>query len=202
MKLIALTTAVLLGTPFAAMAGGPVTPTIEPPIATPAPVMTYAEPVNWTGFYIGGSLGGGNSYFSTSGHGARLGVAGIDIGYRQQNGKLVLGGELSYEKDNVNQSISAGGNGVSDTTALNLIVGTPVGRTLVYGTVGIAQANATFAGFSHSDNGYNLGVGADYAMTQQWTLGGELLTSRYNDFNNTGFSLQDTTLKVKVGFRF
>ncbi|OYZ99477.1 MAG: hypothetical protein B7Y02_19190 [Rhodobacterales bacterium 17-64-5] len=65
-----------------------------------------------------------------------------------------------------------------------------------------ARSNATVSGVSGTDTGYSVGVGADYALTQQWTLGGELTSTRYNNFKSTGVTLKDTSLAVKVGFRF
>ncbi|MGV8985602.1 MAG: outer membrane protein [Cypionkella sp.] len=202
MKHIALSTLILLGAPIAAMAGGPAVPTIEPQVTMPAPVVMAPQPVNWGGLYTGVSLGFGNSYTNNPGQGNRLGVAGVNLGYRYDLGSLIVGGELSYDKDNVNVDTSSSGNGIENTTALKLIVGKSLGRTLVYGTVGVANANANVAGVSGSDTGYTVGIGADYALNQQWTIGGELSNSRFNDFNSSGVDLQDTTMKVKVGFKF
>ena len=201
MKRLVPLTLILLAAPIAAMAGGPATPAVEPRIVAPAPVAQLAPPGDWTGFYTGLSLGGGNTYGSAPGSHANMGIAGVNLGYRRDLGPVVVGGELSFDKDNINVG-NGSGNQINSTTALKLIVGKNLGKTLVYGTAGVAQADANVGGVSGTDMGYTVGIGADYALNQQWTIGGELAAARYNNFKSTGFNLNDTTLKVKIGFRF
>lgn len=202
MKLIAPLSLILLGAPMAAMAGGMAAPVTEPPVTAPVPAAVAEQPVDWGGFYGGLSLGLGHSSGSVTGNGGDMGIAGVNLGYRYDMGKAIVGGELSYDKDNVGKSNSTTGSQINNTAALKLLVGTDIGRTLVYGTVGVAHADARLGGVSGSDTGYTAGIGADYALNQQWTLGGELAADRYNNFNGSGVDLKDTTLKVKVGFRF
>ncbi len=201
MKKIALATLILLAAPVAAMAGGPAAPVVEPPISAPAPMMMAAPTVDWTGTYAGVKLGYGKSY--TSGalkQGGTMHIAGADLGYRQDMGAYLLGGELSYDRDNIN--VGAADRTINSTAALKLIVGKSMGQTLFYGSLGVARADATLAGVKGSDTGYTAGIGADYALTQKITLGGELSTNRYNNFNGSGVTLKDTAFAVKVGFRF
>lgn len=201
MKHLAPLTLILLAAPLAAMAGGPATPTVEPQIVTPAPMAQYTAPGDWTGFYTGLSLGGGHTYGNSAGGHANMGIAGVNLGYRRDLGPVVVGGELSFDKDNINVG-HGNANKINNTTALKLIVGKSMGQTLVYGAVGVAQADATVAGATGTDTGYTVGIGADYALNQQWTIGGELATDRYNNFNGSGAVLNDTSFKVKIGFRF
>lgn len=201
MKHTAVLALALLATPFAAMAGGPAAPTIEPTVAAPVPVAPPPQAVDWTGYYTGLSLGHGKSYANVSGQDGTLGIGGVNLGYRKDLGQVVIGGELSYDKDNFRTSGNSN-SAFKNTTALKMIVGTNLGRTLVYGTVGLAQSDATVAGTSGSDHGYTAGIGADYALNQQWTVGGELSTDRYNNFDNTGIDLKNTAVKVKIGYRF
>lgn len=201
MKHILPLTLVILATPIAAMAGGMAQPVTEPPVAAPAPVVAE-QPVDWSGFYTGLSLGIGKSSTSPSGNDGTMRIAGANLGYRMDMGKAIVGGELSYDKTDIGETASATSSTIKNAAALKLMVGTDIGRTLVYGTVGVSRADASVAGVSGSDTGYTAGIGADYALNQQWTVGGELATARYNDFNNSGVDLKDTTLKVKLGFRF
>jgi opacity protein-like surface antigen len=200
MKHIALSALILLGAPVAAMAGGPATPTIEPMISTPAPVMQIAQSGDWTGLYSGVSLGYGRSETKGLGQDGKMHIGGVNLGYRREMGTVVVGGELSYDRDNIN--VGAADRTINHTTALKLVVGKDLGRTLVYGDVGVARANATLAGVTATDTGYTVGIGADFALNQQWTVGGELSMNRYNDFNNTGVTLKDTAVTVKLGYRF
>lgn len=200
MKRIALSALVILAAPVAAMAGGPATPTVEPTVSMPAPVMQAVQPGDWTGFYSGVSLGYGKSTAKPLGQDGKLHIGGVNLGYRSQMGTLVLGGELSYDRDNI--TVGTADRTIKNTTALKLIVGKDFGQTLVYGDVGVARAKATLAGVSGTDTGYTMGIGADYALNQQWTIGGEVSANRYNDFNNSGVTLKDTALTVKLGYRF
>ncbi len=200
MKRIALSALIFFGAPVAAMAGGPATPTMEPPVSMAAPVMQAVQPGDWTGLYAGVSLGYGKSTTKPLGQDGKMHIGGVNLGYRSEIGTLVVGGELSYDRDNIN--VGAADRTIKNTTALKLIVGKDFGRTLVYGDVGVARAKATLAGVSGTDTGYTLGIGADYALNQQWTIGGELSANRYNDFNNSGVTLKDTALTVKLGYKF
>ncbi len=200
MKRIALLALIFVGAPVASMAGGPVTPTIEPQVIPPSPVVQVTQPGDWAGFYSGVRLGYGTSNAKPLGQNGKMHIGGVDLGYRYQTGSIVLGGELSYDRDNIN--VGAANRTINNTTALKLMVGKDMGRTLVYGDVGIARANATLAGVKGTDTGYTLGIGADYALTQQWTLGGEVSTNRYKNFNNSGSTLKDTAFTVKLGYRF
>lgn len=202
MKHIAPLTLIFLAAPLAAMAGGMAAPVTEPPVASPAPVAAAEPSVDWTGFYGGMSLGVGHSFGNVAGNSGKMRIAGANLGYRTDIGKMIVGGELSYDKDNIGKSNSTTGSQINNTTALKLQVGTDIGRTLVYGSAGVARADARVGGVTGTDTGYTVGVGADYALTQQWTLGGEVATDRYKNFNNSGVDLKDTTLKVKLGFRF
>ncbi len=202
MKFTAPLLAVFLGAPIAAMAGGPATPTIEPVVAAPVALPVIVPHGDWTGGYIGLSLGSGNSYGSTPGNGNTLGVGGAHIGYRYETGRFVVGGELSYNKDDIGRKSKATGTTVNNTSALDLIVGGDLGRTLVYGTLGVSRAQATVAGVSASDTGYGLGIGLDYAVNEKFTVGGQIKTNRYHNFNGSSSDLKDTMVLLKVGLKF
>ena len=202
MKKIALATLIVLAAPVAALAGGPATPVVEPMVSAPAPMMMATPSSDWTGAYAGVKLGFGHS--STSGGlvnpSGKMHIGGADLGYRRDTGAFVIGAELSYDRDNIN--VKAADSQIKNRTALKLIVGKSMGQTLFYGTVGVTRANATLAGMSGSDTGYTAGIGADYALTQKVTLGGELTTDRYKNFDGSGVTLKDTAFAVKLGFRF
>lgn len=199
MKYIALLTATVLSVPVAAMAGGMAAPVTEPMVIAVAPVMAHVSS-DWAGFYTGVSLGFGHSYTSGMQQGGKLHVGGVNVGYRTDMGGLIVGGELSYNKDDIN--VSSTDNTINNTTALKLIVGKSMGQTLIYGTAGVSRANAQIANVSGTDNGYTLGLGADYALNDKWTIGGEVASNRYFNFNNSAVTLKDTTVAMKVSYRF
>ena len=193
------TLALACATAAPAFAGGPVMTAPEPVIA--APVAVLAPNGDWTGGYAGVHLGYGHGKAKDVGvRGSGNGVlGGIDGGYRYDFGKFVLGGELSFTDSNAD----FGGRGkFRDTTDLKLVGGYDIGRTLIYGTVGPSYGRASIGNVNYKDSGYVFGFGADYAVTDHVTVGGELLHRRYTNFDGTGNDVQGTSLEAKVGYKF
>ena len=50
--------------------------------------------------------------------------------------------------------------------------------------------------------GHSIELGADFMLNDKFTVGGEFVSSKYNDFRNSGVDLKDTSLGMKVGMRF
>lgn len=173
---------------------------VEPPITTPPVVVVAPTGGEWTGFYAGGQLGYGDVVSTgkaLEGNGA---IGGVHAGYNRDFGKLVLGGELDYDLGNVDLS---NGAGTLDSVArLKLRAGADLGRVLVYGTAGLAMANATVGKTSRSGDGYFGGLGADYALSDKWSVGGEVLLHRFDNFDGTGVNLNATTATARASFRF
>ena len=181
-----------------AFAGGPVAVADEPVIAA-APEVYVAPGLDWTGGYVGAQLGYGDvgsSDDSLDGYGW---LGGVHAGYRWDLGNWVAGGELSYDKTDIDMAADAT---LDDVMALKLTAGREIGNSLVYGTLGAAHANATVAGADSSDNGLLYGVGFDYAVNERWTVGGEVLQHQFDDFDGSGVDVDATTLKAKVALRF
>lgn len=195
------TLALILGAalPVTAHAGGLDQPVAEPVIIQPVAPILVAPGADWTGAYAGASLGFG-TFSSTGAPDGDEGIAGLNLGYRKDFGKVVLGGELSYSKNDI--GAKAGENQINTSTAAKLMLGADMGRTLVYVSGGASQAEVQLAGGTATDTGYFGGLGVDYALTDAWTVGGEVIASRYDDFDNSGIDINDTTLNFKVGYRF
>lgn len=181
-----------------AFAGGMSTPVTEPEIM-PAPV-AVAPSFDWTGFYAGAQLGYADIDSDPAGSGGHGELYGVHAGYRWDFGQFVAGAEVDW--DNANVDLGAAGDTLDDIARLKLVAGADLGRALVYGSVGAAQANATIGGADLSDTGYFLGAGVDYAITDRWTVGGELMEHRFSDFDGSGVDLDATTVKAKVALRF
>ncbi len=194
-------TSMLLVTTLAApaFAGGPVEPIPEPVVAAPvaAPVNTGGE---WGGAYVGAQLG----YADVDSNGGGLDgdgvLGGVHAGYRYDFGTAVVGGELDYDTASIDLGGAAGE--LDSVTRLKLMAGADLGRTLVYGTAGYAYAEASVGGASLSDDGWFAGLGADYALTDQWRVGAELLTHKFDNFDGSGVDLDVNTVKAKVSFAF
>jgi outer membrane immunogenic protein len=198
---VTLLSATFVATAFAvlpAFAGGPTEPVPEPVIV---PVI---EPVaaggDWTGGYVGAQLGYGNVTSGGAGLDGNGAIGGVHAGYRYDFGTAVVGAELDYDLANVD--LDAPDSSLDNVARLKLMAGADLGRTLVYGTVGGAYANATVGGAELSDRGYFAGIGADYALTEQWSVGGEVLAHRFDDFDGSGVDLKATTATLRASFNF
>ncbi|MFN5995505.1 MAG: outer membrane protein [Paracoccaceae bacterium] len=183
-----------------AFAGGP-TVVAEEPMIVPVTEAYVAPGLDWSGAYVGAQIG----YGDVDSNGAALDgndwFGGVHAGYRWDLGTWVAGTELSYDATNIGLGAVAG-NELSDVLALKLQAGREIGNSLVYGSLGAAQANATVGGVDLSDTGMVYGVGFDYAVNERWTVGGEVTQHDFNDFDGTTTDFDATTLKAKVGLRF
>lgn len=192
-----LATLMVAGFGLPAMAGGLASPIVEPTIATAAPVIARAGG-DWTGGYVGAQLGYGDvSAGGNDGTGATYGLHG---GYDHDFGQWVAGVGLDWDKTDID--LGAGTDSLDDIARLKFRVGADLGRTLVYATAGPARASATVGGIDDTDSGWYAGIGADYALNDRWTVGGEVLTNQFDDFGGTGIDVEATTIAAKVGLRF
>ena len=182
-----LLVAALVSTPVVAAAQ----PAAYPPAAYPAPAMPGWY-YNWTGFYVGGHLGGGWAG-SASGF-----LGGGQAGFNFQNGPWVVGAEWQMSatsiKDTTSASVVFPGFAVGSVRAearldwistLAARIGWAFDRSLVYGKVGGAwthvsvDATATVTSFAgvlgasvaadKTLSGWMLGIGYEYALWDNLT---------------------------------
>lgn len=182
-----------------AFAGGMSTPEPEPEIMA-APVIATPS-YDWTGFYAGAQLGYGDIDSNGAGLDGTGETYGVHAGYRWDFGQFVAGAEIDWDNADIDLGAVAGDQ-LDDVARLKLIGGLDLGRTLVYGAVGAAHANASVAGDDLSDTGYFVGAGMDFAVSDRWTVGGELMQHRFSDFDGTTTDFDATTIKAKVALRF
>jgi outer membrane immunogenic protein len=164
-------------------------PAPMPPAVAP---IAYAPPVyNWSGFYVGGNIGGGFAHSSLSdpfgGTNNRSNndgfMGGGQIGANVQFNRLVLGVEGDFDwtglkgsgTDSIGDSINTNTEWTSTVTGR---VGAAFDRLLVYGKGGIAFAREDASmtdlfGNSASANmtrtGWTAGAGVEYALNQNWS---------------------------------
>ena len=184
-----------------AFAGGPVAVSPEPEVVV-APVVVVKPDGNWAGFYAGANIGYGDfdaesTIGSASADGA---IGGVQAGYRWDFGTTVLGVELAYSGSDVKDDST--GFELKNKTDLKLQLGYDMGQSLLYATAGYSHAKASLLGTDYSDDGYVVGLGYDYAINSNWTVGGEYLYSKYDDFDGTGVDLDGNSFALRVNYKF
>ncbi len=223
---------VLLGLAAAvALAGSAVAADLPSRSAAPAPYYVTAPTFTWTGFYVGGTVGGLRAdselgvpavgfaqKFKPNGY-----SVGAFAGFQQQFGSFVAGVEADVDYNRASKSTEITPGVVLNAKApwmgsLRARAGyTLTERTLVYATGGLALSNGfeygiTAPGFAESwkgsKYGYTVGVGAEYAFTQN-VFG--RLEGRYTNFGKqdtvvagTPITFRDDAFAVKagVGYKF
>ena len=198
------------------------------PRYTKAPA--YAQPIyNWTGFYIGGHLGGGfggdNSILGSS----RF-LGGVQAGADYQFGNnWVIGIEAEYSwLANGNSGVTFPAGTVVSTNSDQLgsvtgRLGYSFGPTLLYAKGGYAWkdndnisvvaagAPAAFTTDSNRKDGYTVGAGLEYMFAPSWSA--KLEYQYYNfgsstfltgpvDIVGTRFTDSEHTVKAGINYRF
>ena len=161
---------------------------MEPVAAAPAPMGG-----DWTGGYAGlsfGSLSADADDFDDS-----EAVYGLHGGYDYDFGQFVLGGEIDFQSGD---DIELGDVEVDNVVRAKIRGGYDLGRTLVYGTIGAAQLNTDDA----DDTGVVGGVGIEYKVTDRFTVGGEYLAHRFDDFDDSDVDVEADTVSLRGSFRF
>ncbi|MEX3017171.1 outer membrane protein [Gymnodinialimonas hymeniacidonis] len=181
------------------------------PQPAPAPVLIAPSEPDWTGFYAGGQVDmlfdgllsdGGAPLADIEGN-----LFGGFVGYRHDFGTLVLG----VEADVMFGTLSAAGVGGNFPIADNDVnttllrfggeVGADLGQVLIYGTAGAAWIEWESGGATLDGDGYFWGGGVDLLVSEQVTLGVEVLHHQFDGFGGTG-DLEFGTVGLNVAFRF
>jgi outer membrane immunogenic protein len=200
------------------------------PPYSPAPYYAPAPIFTWTGVYVGASaaynFGGfthdGSPYFGNSDGG----LFGVQAGYNYQSGPLVAGIEGDINFGSVSGSghpyfnSYANGN-INGQGSIRARFGYAFNHAMVYITGGYTGANlkGTITDFSVSPNvyandstflnGWTIGAGVEYAITQHISVKAEYLYSDYGtgslftgtpDYARPGLNL--STLRAGVNYHF
>jgi outer membrane immunogenic protein len=206
MKKYLLATAALL---FAATSASAADMAARP--YTKAPAMAPAIIYNWTGFYIGGHVGGafrGNSNNVLGGGDDGRFMGGGQIGWDTQFApNWVFGLEANYSF--IDTSSSFANRGLGSVTGR---LGYTWGPSLLYVKGGYAWADSRFTnGFTGNGgrDGYTVGGGLEYLFSQNWSGKVEY---QYYDFGTTsfvtptfaigGFRNDEHTIKAGLNYRF
>ncbi|MFP7570572.1 outer membrane protein [Marivita sp. S2033] len=193
MKRILLSTAFVASAATATYAGSADMAVVEPVIAQPVTVAPAQIGGNWTGGYGGLSLG--KAWVEDDNFDDSEMVYGVHGGYDYDFGSFVLGGELDYQ---TGEDLNLGAEDVDDVVRLKMRAGYDLDRTLVYGVVGAAQLNTD----NFDDTGWVAGLGAEYLVTDNVSLGAEYLYHQFDDFDDTGNDIDADTFSLRANFRF
>lgn len=180
--------------PLPVLAGSLDEPVITPPPVAPAPVVQSGR--DWTGGYLGAQLGYADVGTDASGVDGDGAIGGLTAGYDFDFGSYVLGAGIDYDFADIDLGNAAT---LEDVLRLKLRGGIEVGPSLLYATGGYARAGTDNLG---SDDGYFLGAGVEYPLTDQISLGGEVLYHEFSDFDGSGIDVDATTVQARLAFRF
>ncbi|HTV34583.1 MAG TPA: outer membrane protein [Methylocella sp.] len=167
-----------------------------PPVAAP-----YAPPFTWAGFYLGVQIGYGwgsdNLTVYPWGFGTNYSpngvVGGGHLGYNFQVNQFVAGLEGDVEGTGISSNFSPGGvlyqTDIPVQGSIRGRVGVAFDRVLLYATGGaeFAGINTSYTGFgpyisdSHSQAGWTVGGGIEYAINNNWSIRAEY---RYADLGH------------------
>ncbi len=197
----AAASALMAGTAFA----GNIDSTPMESIAPPAP---YSVSPNWTGFYAGGQMGYINVELSAGGvSGDDNGfIGGLVAGFDYDLGDLVIGAGFDYDWSDIGDSAGVVSVDLDNIWRAKLRGGYKIGNGLLYATAGYAEVevSASAGGLSVSadDDGYFVGAGYDHLVSQNMSLGGEVLYHEFDNFLSSGVDAEVVTAQVRATYRF
>lgn len=170
---------------------------MEPMIQAPAPVaMSMGR--DWTGGYAGLQLGYADVSTSVDGLDGDDVIGGLTLGYDWQFGNFVAG--VGVDADLADLEV---GDPVAATLErvyrLKARAGYSLGDGLLYATGG--GAGADIDGFGYN-TGYFVGAGYEHMVTNNISLGGEVLYHEFDDINDSGIDVEATTFQIRANYRF
>ena len=195
MKFVSLTVAASLAA-SASFAGGYVAPVVDT-----APVVTPVVPVqagpDWSGFYAGLQYGQGNAELSDDDLDSDYDAYGLHAGYLFDFGQVIAGAELDYNKADLDDV-----DGDADLWRLRGRVGYDMGRFQPYATLGAARISTDDDAGDISETGITYGLGAEYLVTEKFSVGAEYSRSDFSDVIADGIDLDTDLVQVRASYRF
>ncbi|SLN17833.1 hypothetical protein ROA7450_00559 [Roseovarius albus] len=155
---------------------------------------TPALSQDWTGFYAGGELGFADLDASPGPSDSGF-IGGFLTGYDYDLGDWVVGAGLDYDFSD----ISLGTTDVDSIYRVKARGGYKAGDGLIYATTGYAHIDTDNAG---DDGGYFIGGGYERLLSDQFSVGGELLYHMIENFNSGAVDIDGTSVQFRGSFRF
>jgi outer membrane immunogenic protein len=167
--------------------------------AEPQPDMmavASAPMTDWSGFYAGLQYGTGEADASSGGMSIEddMEAYGIHVGYLHDLGQYVVGGELAYN----NVSLDSAPDDDGDQFELRGRAGVDLGRFLPYATLGIARTSSD----GISETGLSYGVGAEYLITDRFSVGLEYSHTKFDDVDGSGIDVDTDLFQLRTSYRF
>lgn len=179
-----------------AVAGGYTAPVVEPTVApiVTSPVSTDVS--DWTGFYAGVQYGKGT--LKNKLNESDFAAYGLHAGYNHDLGNWVVGGELDYNKVDADKFADKG-----DLTRLRARAGYDLGKFMPYVTLGAAHLSQKTTMGDISETAVTYGIGAEYKVTEQFTVGAEYTKQDFNDIANVkGRDVDSNMVQMRASYRF
>ena len=198
MKLVFATVAASL-VAGAAFAGGYSAPVANPEPIVVAPIVVE-DTSDWTGFYAGAQYGKGNFKLSLGDAEDEndMDAYGLHGGYLRDFGKFVLGGELDYNKLDIDNVDDKG-----DLTRLRAKAGYDMGRFMPYVTLGVAKLSIDSGAYDISETDVTYGIGGDFKVTDKFTVGAEYSKQDFSDVDDVdGLDLDTDMVQVRAAYHF
>ena len=198
MKLVFATVAASL-VAGAAFAGGYSAPVANPEPIVVAPIVVE-DTSDWTGFYAGAQYGKGNFKLSLGDAEDEndMDAYGLHGGYLRDFGKFVLGGELDYNKLDIDNVDDKG-----DLTRLRAKAGYDMGRFMPYVTLGVAKLSIDSGAYDISETDVTYGIGGDFKVTDKFTVGAEYSKQDFSDVDDIdGLDLDTDLVQLRAAYHF
>ena len=178
----------------------------------PASNYTVNQPLNlysWAGPYLGANIGYAWGDVTNSGTSPSGFAGGIQAGYNWQSGPLVFGVEGDLQASGADDTFAAWKFSNPWFGTMRGRVGYALNNILIYATGGLAFGSLKYESGvineSHASLGWTLGVGAEMALSQNWSAKAEYL---YVDLSNRTFltglqhGYEFGMLRVGVNYHF
>ncbi len=150
---------------------------------------------DWTGPYAGFSFGYADAD-GPDGIGGSDAAFGPHIGYDFDFGSFVLGGELEYNR--LNLDLGEGEGSLDSVSRLKLRGGYDFGSALGYVVVGTARADTS----GDSDTAAVYGIGVAYPVSDRFVISGEALRQDFDIQSRPSGSLDTSVFNLRTTFRF
>lgn len=150
---------------------------------------------DFTGFYAGAQLGYAGVDTDVGLDGSDW-MGGIILGYDYDFGDWVAGVSFDYDWTDVDVG---GAATLKSVWRLKARGGYNWDNNLVYVAAGYTDSNTEGLG---SDDGWVAGIGYEYRIQSDLSLGAELLYHQFDNYNGSGVDVDATTLQFRAAYRF